>query len=402
MDTTASSFTARKNAKRAAEKMIANGTAPAVDYGIEHRSDGRFEIVWKTAPITGEVEAEIATAATGDGHHSTNPRLSINGDPGDAAPKAETDETAAATADEPATLSGWAASATEPENKWPDGTRVMVRKRKSWRKAAIVGRLDADYWRAEYPGGGSGMFEEADIRAYDAERDAKPTQPGRAKATEPKKASRSRYGIDPEAIAAGRLPEKAPVVTSAANPHYQRRFDELHKLAVTGDWAAVRDYKATGSNSYSKLVARYQRDLLALARRCGGRPMNEGGALVRFHDWRAARGRDAPPLALPLHRAGGGACLDWAGHPGAGGRHVILLHPAAHSGAEPRHRPLTYRIIKEICNAARELARFPAPFFSVLPDLFVAGDDTHEIHSLAPGVATSAGRSGRGRVARWG
>ena len=54
--------------------------------------------------------------------------------------------------------------------------------------------------------------------------------------------------------------------------------------------------------------------------------------------------------------------------------------------AEVRHRLLTYRIIKEICNAARELARFPAAFFSVLPDLFVAGDDTREIHSLAPGV----------------
>src|SRR5437588_12738807 len=53
---------------------------------------------------------------------------------------------------------------------------------------------------------------------------------------------------------------------------------------------------------------------------------------------------------------------------------------------------LTYRIIKEICNAAGELARFPAPFSSVLPDLFVAGDDTHEIHSLAPSVAT--GESG--------
>jgi hypothetical protein len=39
MDTTASSFTACKNAKRAAEKMIANGTAPAVDYGIERRED---------------------------------------------------------------------------------------------------------------------------------------------------------------------------------------------------------------------------------------------------------------------------------------------------------------------------------------------------------------------------
>jgi hypothetical protein len=87
--------------------------------------------------------------------------------------------------------------------------------------------------------------------------------------------------------------------------------------------------------------------------------MSEGGALVRFHDWRAARDRKAAPpaLALPLRRAGGGACVDWACHPGAGDRHVILLHPAAHSGAEVQHRLLTYRIIKEICNAARELAR---------------------------------------------
>jgi hypothetical protein len=109
------------------------------------------------------------------------------------------------------------------------------------------------------------MFEEADIRPYDAERDVKlGKQPRRAKATAPRKASRSRYAVDPEAIAAGRLPEKAPVVTSKANPHYQKRFDELHKLAVAGNWAAVRDYKVTGSNSYSKLVARYQQDLLAL------------------------------------------------------------------------------------------------------------------------------------------
>src|ERR1700719_963516 len=35
MDTTASSFTLRKNAKRAAEAMIRKGTAPAVDYGIK-------------------------------------------------------------------------------------------------------------------------------------------------------------------------------------------------------------------------------------------------------------------------------------------------------------------------------------------------------------------------------
>jgi hypothetical protein len=77
MDTTSSSFTARNSAKRAAEKMIANGKALAVDYGIRPRDDGRFEIVWKTVPTTGEVETEIATAATAaeDGHYRTNPRL---------------------------------------------------------------------------------------------------------------------------------------------------------------------------------------------------------------------------------------------------------------------------------------------------------------------------------------
>ena len=120
--------------------------------------------------------------------------------------------------------------------------------------------------------------------------------------------------------------------------------------------------------------------------------MSEGRALVRFHDWRAARDRKAATGRLwrsRYHRAGGGAYLGWACRAGARGRHLIVLQPAAHGGAEVQHRFLTYRIIKEIRNAARELARFSAPFFSVLPDLFVVGDDTREIHSLAPGVATS-------------
>ena len=47
MDTTASSFTLRKNAKRAAEAMIRKGSAPAVDYDINPSVNGRFEIVWK-------------------------------------------------------------------------------------------------------------------------------------------------------------------------------------------------------------------------------------------------------------------------------------------------------------------------------------------------------------------
>src|SRR5438067_10730025 len=220
MDTTASSFTARNNARRAAEKMIANGKAPAVDYGIRPRDDGRFEIVWKTAPTTGEVEADIATAA------------SANEDPSDAPPNAGAEEVAAATGNEPAASSVPASGAPERDNKWPDGTRVMVRnKPKSWSEATIYTRLDAEYWRVQYPSGGTGMFKGGDIRAYDAERDAKRArQPRRAKAAGPRAASRSRYALDPAVIAAGKLPDKAPVVTSAANPHYQKRFDELHKL----------------------------------------------------------------------------------------------------------------------------------------------------------------------------
>jgi hypothetical protein len=117
----------------------------------------------------------------------------------------------------------------------------------------------------KYPSGGTGMFKDGDIRAYDAERDAKRTrQPQRAKAAGPRATSRSRYALDPAVIAAGKLPDKAPIVTSAANPHYQKHFDRLFGLAKAGDWDAVRDYKVTGSNSYSKLVARYQQDLLAL------------------------------------------------------------------------------------------------------------------------------------------
>jgi len=266
MDTTASSFTARNNAKRAAEKMIANGKAPAIDYAIRPRDDGRFEIIWKTARTTGEVEAEIATAATSaeDGHHSTSAPLLVNEDPSDAPPNAGAEE--AATSNEHAASSAPASGAPEPDNKWPDGTRVMVRnKPKSWSEATIYTRLDAEYWRVQYLSGGTGMFKESDIRAYDAERDAKrANQPRRAGAAGPRAAPRSRYALDPAVIAAGKLPDRAPVVTSAANPHYQKRFDELHKLAAAGDWAAVRDYKVSGSNSYSKLVARYQQDLLAL------------------------------------------------------------------------------------------------------------------------------------------
>src|SRR5580693_3002724 len=224
MDITASSFTLRKNAKRAAEAMIRKGTAPAVDYDINPSGNGRFKIVWKTvkaAPTSDEVETEIAEASADQ--------------PAAASPTEAASQPAPAAA-EPAP----ALSEPAPKNEWPHGTRVMVRKRKSWREATIISRLDPDHWRAEYPGGGSGMFREADIRAYEAERDATPKQPRRATATAPRKSSRSRYAIDPQAITAGRLPQRAPVVTSAANPHYQKHFDRLFDLAKAGDWDGVR------------------------------------------------------------------------------------------------------------------------------------------------------------------
>src|ERR1700722_14446708 len=155
MDSTASSFTARNNAKRAAEKMIANGKAPAVNYGIRPRDDGRFEIVWKTAPTTGEVEAEIATAATAaeDGHYNTNPCLSVNEDPSDAPPSAESGKAAAVTGSEP-TVSSVPNLCVAPERdkKWPDGTRVMVRnKPKSWSEATIHTRLHCQDLGGEKP-----------------------------------------------------------------------------------------------------------------------------------------------------------------------------------------------------------------------------------------------------------
>ena len=61
-----------------------------------------------------------------------------------------------------------------------------------------------------------------------------------------------------------------PCIVLAHLTPAQRRAYVLadNKLALNagsaGDWAAVREYKVSGSNSYSKLVARYQQDLLVL------------------------------------------------------------------------------------------------------------------------------------------
>jgi hypothetical protein len=91
--------------------------------------------------------------------------------------------------------------------------------------------------------------------------------------------------------------------------------------------------------------------------------MSEGAALVRFHDWRATRDRKVAKRRLWRSR-----CIGLVAVPVSIGLATLVLAVGTSSlrtrqptvGAEVRHRLLTYRIIKEICNAARELPRFPA------------------------------------------
>jgi hypothetical protein len=215
-------FSQRNNAKRAAEKMIAAGTAPAVDYGIRTRDDGRFEIAWHSAsPTTEQVEMEIAAAVDVAPENS-----------GSVAPEQAQPDPAA-----------W------PEDTWPAGSRVKL-------TGEIVDRTDADHWRILIDGPlprvtivvASGDFS-AETRRRSA---AKPqTERRMSKAAE----------LDARA-ARGEMPDK-PDVTSHANHHYQKRFDALTQFAATGDWDAIRAYECNGINSYAKQVRQYRDRLLA-------------------------------------------------------------------------------------------------------------------------------------------
>ena len=136
MDTTASSFTLRKNAKRAAEAMIRKGIAPAVDYGIKLSDDGRFEIVWKiamSAPTTDEVETEIAEASA-DQPAAALPTEAAS-QPAPAATESATTDAAPQPA--PAATEPAVALSKPVPNEWPYGTHVMVR-RKRLRERHVV------------------------------------------------------------------------------------------------------------------------------------------------------------------------------------------------------------------------------------------------------------------------
>src|SRR5271155_674142 len=258
MDTTASSFTLRKNARRAADAMIRKGTAPAIDYVIKSSDNGRFEIVWetaKTAPTTDEVETEIAEASADQPaaalptEAASQPAPAATEPPTvDAAPQPVSEVEAASQPAPVATEPAPALNEPAPKGDWPNGTRVMVRKRKSWREATIISRLDPDHWRAEYPGGGSGMFREADIRAYDPKRDATPAeQPRHAKATAPQ----SRRSRDIASTPRQSPPGGTPLIVALAMTTLLPSFPMLRDL----DAALLRIFQTLSESESKQLLA---------------------------------------------------------------------------------------------------------------------------------------------------
>ena len=311
MDTTANTFTKRQNAKRAAEAMIAKGTAPAVDYGIKPRDDGRFEIVWKTGnpavteadvaaaeqnwsepglttdKIATEIETATATAtADADPFARINAREEIEAlgttpekygygeTPGSTEAAAEPAAAPAGRATgEAAPQPAPAPAGAEAEPEFPVGAYVHVQLgRFRIRAGHITQRIDHVNRRVHLLGADERVTQMVGVaQLYRVEEKPMPPeepkparQSRRGKAPAAPQGSRSRYAIDPDLIAAGRLPDEAPKVTSATNRRYQTYFDKLLELATAGDWDAVRNYEVTGNNSYSKMVARYRQDLLAV------------------------------------------------------------------------------------------------------------------------------------------
>jgi hypothetical protein len=241
----ATTFSSRSNAKRAAEKAIADGSAPSIDYGIKERASGRFQISWhrkggtEEVPTTEQAEEEIATA------------MAEPAEAEEAPPQPE---------------------AVEPEaDSFPKGARVLARISKRRQALGTVDyRVDARHVRvyltAAAPRTPSAIFDVGSLvlatdedwaaiaPAGKLERKPRAAPSGDRK---PSKASE----LDAQA-ATGAMPTK-PIMTSKANPHYQKRFDQLEALAMAGDWAGVRGYEVKGINSYAKMVAAYRDRLLA-------------------------------------------------------------------------------------------------------------------------------------------
>jgi hypothetical protein len=286
------SFTLRHNAKRAAERMIRAGAAPSIDYGLRTREDGRIEIVWRTgdrpsmhcaeaeaAPtaIETELAAEMLDKAEAEGWSGPDPD-GEEAEREDEVDKAIAREAIAEIEEHPERLiSGPAfedrlsamhepgAPAAEPQpDPWPPGTRVSVAigKRKS-QTGTVSHRIGKRSWRVALDGAAAGvtnLYRGEQLSATDAMPEPTPEKKKRRGPTPSNRPSKSAE-LD-AAAAAGIMPEK-PIMTSKANPGYQKRFDHLAERAAKGDWESVRNYEVKGINSYAKMVKQYRERLLA-------------------------------------------------------------------------------------------------------------------------------------------
>ena len=291
------SFSDRSNARRGANRMIDNGTAPSIRFGLRTLDNGRFEIVWKCGESTevAHEEEETQESQYSENDEVSEPRaLTI-------AEFVETPEAQAnkATWDqmlEKAEAEGWpntdsdADEEDEDENDasvaaevlvdidehpehlvsgddpWPSGMPVKIRTSRNRKlTGTIVDRVDPEHWRVQLDFaavGATSVYEGADFEAAGAAYKpwaGQPTKPQRVPSATP--ARPKSIELD-RASSKGVMPEK-PVITSKANPCYQRRFDYLAECVAKGDWDAVRNYEVKGINSYAKMVKLYRDRLVA-------------------------------------------------------------------------------------------------------------------------------------------
>ena len=255
--TDGTTFSSRSNAKRAAEKAIATGTAPSIDYGIKERPSGRFEILWhlkSDGSSTSAGETQIATEAVEADTPLSNPFARIEASEAAEDPLGYRDRLLAADAVRRQTMAEPAEAeeappqpeAAEPEaDPFPKGARVLARISKRRQALGTVDyRVDARHVRVHLAAAAkrapSAMFDVGSLvlatdedwaaiaPAGKLERKPRAAPSGDRK---PSKASER----DAQA-ATGAMPTK-PIMTSKANPHYQKRFDQLEALAMAGDWA---------------------------------------------------------------------------------------------------------------------------------------------------------------------
>jgi hypothetical protein len=244
-DTT--TFSTRSNAKRAAEKAIRVGSAPSIDYGIKERGLNGYEIVWKTG---------LTPEAADDGYVELGSQELA---------EIEAENDPITTGEElREQFDSWE---QDMPDLFPPGARVIVqvgpRKR---RTGAVDYRVDATSCRVKLDGPMPSILCRYSQLTRDdgSEPIPMPAKAERRKTVRLQGERKPSKNAELDAAAArGEMPAK-PIITSKANQlQYQKRFDQLEKSALDGDWDAVRGYEVKGINSYAKMVKQYRDRLLA-------------------------------------------------------------------------------------------------------------------------------------------